>query len=417
VPVLFMLDSLRSNPTVRGLSALYTGTFFSGAWAMVLPTIPVLAREFGVSAGGAAQIVTAFAVGKFVGTVIAGVLLDRMGTRVALVGGPLVASAASLCVVWTPWFSLILFWALIMGAADSLWATAREVAGIDLAHRSQRGRVISGLHGVHTIGAAFSPYAGGWLTESYGFHAAFLGYAAASALSVGTGFAVPDATTLHAPEKKSQEGAQRWGLGAQLQRLRAIQDLYREIQPRVRPTYCAIVFATLVSQSQRIIVQSMLPLYAAYFLHLTPTQVGMLFTISGVIVFVMIIPAGFLMDRVGRKWCTVPSTGLPALVFLLIPLTNNFTQLALLTGIVGLAQGLSLGSLATSTYDVVPAHARGRLQALRRTIAELGSGVAPLIGGYLANVYHPGVPFLVYAPLLLLSAALLALVGKETLER
>ena len=107
---------------------------------MILPTIPVLARQFGVSAGGAAQIVTAFAAGKFVGTIIAGVLLDRMGTRVALVGGPLVASLAGLCVVWTPWFFVILFLALIMGAADSLWATAREVAGIDLAHRSQRGR-------------------------------------------------------------------------------------------------------------------------------------------------------------------------------------------------------------------------------------------------------------------------------------
>ena len=83
-----------SNPTVRGLSALYAGTFFSGAWAMILPTIPVLARQFGVSAGGAAQIVTAFAAGKFFGTIIAGVLLDRMGTRVALVGGPLVASLA-----------------------------------------------------------------------------------------------------------------------------------------------------------------------------------------------------------------------------------------------------------------------------------------------------------------------------------
>jgi len=73
--------------------------------------------------------------------------------------------------------------------------------------------------------------------------------------------------------------------------------------------------------------------------------------------------------------------------------------------------------LATSTYDVVPAHARGRLQALRRTIAELGSGVAPLIGGYVANVYNPGVPFLVYAPLLMLSALILAVVGKETLHR
>jgi MFS family permease len=131
----------------------------------------------------------------------------------------------------------------------------------------------------------------------------------------------------------------------------------------------------------------------------------------------MILPAGFLMDRVGRKWCTVPSTAIPGLVFLLIPLTDSFAQLAILLGITGVAQGLSLGSLATSTYDVVPAHARGRLQALRRTIAELGSGVAPLIGGYVANAYNPGVPFLVYATLLMVSALILALVGEETLHR
>jgi hypothetical protein len=57
------------------------------------------------------------------------------------------------------------------------------------------------------------------------------------------------------------------------------------------------------------------------------------------------------------------------------------------------------------------------LQALRRTIAELGSSVAPIVAGTLTNAYGPGLPFLVYAPLLLLSAALLAVVGKETLER
>jgi hypothetical protein len=65
----------------------------------------------------------------------------------------------------------------------------------------------------------------------------------------------------------------------------------------------------------------------------------------------------------------------------------------------------------------VPSHVRGRLQAARRTVAELGSGLAPLIGGYLANAYNPGVPFLVYAPFLFFSAALLGIVGKETLDR
>jgi hypothetical protein len=59
----------------------------------------------------------------------------------------------------------------------------------------------------------------------------------------------------------------------------------------------------------------------------------------------------------------------------------------------------------------------GSLQAVRRTVAELGSGLAPLFGGYLANTFNPGVPFLFYAPLLAVSATLLAVVGKETLER
>jgi MFS family permease len=311
---------------------------------------------------------------------------------------------------------LLLVFALVMGAADSLWATAREVAGIDLAHRNQRGRVISGLHGVYGIGAAVAPYVGGWLTELFNFKAAFVGYAAATAISVLFGFIGPDsAVTPHLLAPGS--AAKAWSLSALRRRLRGVAELYREIRPELRSTYCAITFATLVNQSQRMIVQSMLPLYAGVYLHLPPTRVGMLFTISGVIIFAMIIPAGFLMDRVGRKWCTVPSTALPALIFVLIPFSTSFVELAILAGITGVAQGLSLGSLATSTYDVVPAHVRGRLQAMRRTIAELGSGVAPLIGGYLANTFNPGVPFLVYAPLLILSATLLAVVGKETLHK
>src|SRR5688572_29160985 len=91
-----MLASIRSNINVRALVAVYSSTFLSSAWTMIIPTIPVLAKHFGVSAGGAAQLITAFAIGKFVGTIIAGIVLDRMGTRIGLVGGPLVGSLAAL---------------------------------------------------------------------------------------------------------------------------------------------------------------------------------------------------------------------------------------------------------------------------------------------------------------------------------
>ena len=383
---------------------------------MIIPTIPVIAREFDVSAGGAAQIVTAFAIGKFIGTVIAGVVLDRMGTRVGLIAGPLVASVASFATVIAPWLSAILALVLVMGAADSLWSSAREIAGIDLADRKQRGRVMSSLHGTYNMGAAVCPLLGGWLTDMFSYKAAFIGYAVATALAVGLGF-VSRGTTGPTLARSKVTPNNEWRFSRVREVFHGVGLLLKEIRPDLRSTYLALVLATVASQSQRILVQSILPLYAGYYLQLSPTQIGMLFSISGVIVFAMIIPAGLVMDRVGRKWCTVPSTGIPALVFVLIPLTTSFMQLSILVGLSGLAQGLSLGSIATSTYDVVPAHARGRLQAARRTVAELGSGFAPMIGGYLANAYNPGVPFLVYAPLLLFSAVLLGLVGKETLDR
>jgi MFS family permease len=407
---------MKFSSTAGPLAALYSSTFLSGAWAMIIPTIPVIAREFGVSAGGAAQIVTAFAIGKLIGTVIGGIVLDRLGTRVALIAGPLVASVASCATVIAPSLSAILALVLLMGAADSLWSTAREIAGIDLAERQQRGRMMSSLHGTYNMGATICPLIGGWLTDTYSYKAAFIAYAVATAFSVGLGFFSRETNT---PRIAHSSGAPitGWRFSRFRQVFRGVGELFREIRPDLRSTYLALVLATVASQSQRILVQSILPLYAGFYLDLSPTQIGMLFSISGVVVFAMIIPAGFVMDRIGRKWCTVPSTGIPALVFLLIPMTSSFTQLSILVGLAGLAQGLSLGSIATSTYDVVPPHVRGRLQAARRTVAELGSGLAPMLGGYLADTYNPGVPFLVYAPLLLFSAVLLGVVGKETLDR
>jgi MFS transporter, DHA1 family, multidrug resistance protein len=411
-----MTSLTRIGPTARGLVILYTSTLFSAGWAMIIPSIPVLATQFGVSAGTAAQVITAFAFGKFVGMPIGGMVLDRLGTRGALLGGPVAASVAALLAAGTPWFGAMLGLLVVMGAGDSLWTLGREVAGIDLARKDQRGRVLSGFHGIHSIGLALGPLIGGVLTEAVSFKAAFIAYAACAAVSVPLGLIVHTARPSKSPRLVSQAVKGR-GLAPLLRRLRGLSDLFKQIQPHLRATYAVIVLATMTSFMHRSTMQSMLPLYAGSYLGFTPTEVGLLFSISGAFVFAMILPAGFVIDKVGRKWATVPSTGIPALAFLLIPFSNTFFQLAVLVSLVGVANGLSLGSLATSTYDVVPPSARGRLQAARRTVAEIGGTSAPLFGGLLADALNPGVPFLVYAPLLVLSAVLLALVGRETLVR
>ncbi len=383
---------------------------------MVVPALPVLAKSFGISAGTAAQIITALALGRFAGLPVSGVVLDRLGTRSALIAGPALSCIAGLLAAGMPWFSLILALVFLIGVAESVWVIAREVAGIDLARPDQRGRVLSGFHGVNYLGFALGPLFGGMLAETAGFRATFVAYAVCAALSVLIGLSVQNSRSSY-ESHSTLKPIKGWGLSSALDRLRSLRDLFHQIQPDLRATYAVLVFATFTSFVHRVTTQSIVPLYASSELNLTPKEVGLLFSISGFTVFAMILPAGFVIDKVGRKWATVPSTGIPALAFLLIPFSENFLQLAVLLAFLGISNGLSLGSLATSTFDVVPANARGRLQAARRTMAEIGGVGAPLIGGILADRFGPGVPFLAYAPLLVLSAVLLAAVGRETLQR
>ncbi len=409
-----MLLPFTFNATARGLITLYASALLAGMWSMMVPAVPVMATAFAVSPGTAAQTITALALGRFAGMPLSGVVLDRLGTRAALTAGPALACGAALLAGITPWFSLILALLFLIGVGESIWVIAREVAGIDLTRQDQRGRVLSGFHGINNLGLALGPLFGGLLTEAVGFRAVFFGYAACAVTSVFLGLAVGAAPT---PPPAPSAGVADWGFAALGQRLRGLKDLFEQISPDLRTTYIVLVLATFTSFMHRVTTQSMLPLLATAKMGLSPKEIGMLFTISGFSVFAMILPAGFVIDKVGRKWATVPSTGIPAVAFLLIPFANNFFQLAVLISFLGIANGLSLGSLATSTYDVVPPSARGRLQAARRTLAEIGGVAAPLLGGYLADRFNPGVPFLAYAPLLVLSAILLGLLARETLQR
>ena len=408
-----MISALHFNPTVRGLATLYTSALLAGMWSMIVPAVPVIADFFGVTPGTAAQLVTALAFGRFAGMPLSGTVLDRLGTRAALTSGPALACIAAALAGFTPWFAVILAMVFLIGVGESIWVIAREVAGIDLARQDQRGRVLSGFHGINNLGLALGPLFGGLLTEAVGFRAVFFGYAACALASAFLG------TSISGSRMASVPGAAplNWSLTALGRRLRGLKDLFQQIDPALRATYVVVVFATLTSFMHRVTTQSILPLLASSRFGFSPREIGVLFTISGFSVFAMILPAGFIIDKVGRKWATVPSTGIPALAFLLIPFAGSFFQLAVLISFLGVANGLSLGSLATSTYDVVPANARGRLQAARRTVAEIGGVTAPLVGGYLADTFNPGIPFLAYAPLLVLSAVLLALVGRETLVR
>jgi MFS family permease len=414
-----MIPAIFTGKTARGLTILYLSTAMAGlGWSMVFPIIPRLASEFDVSAGFAIQIVTFFGIGRLIGTPFAGMVVDRIGSRPALIGGPILVGLGGAASAFTPWFVVVLFAALLVGIGDGLWAFGREIAGIDLVNQDQRGRVLSGFHGIHGAGLALGPLFGGILADTVGLRVVFVAIAVESVAAVALGTLVANsrrhtparptqATPGAPPALKQRQSPVGWA--------KSIKGLVLQISPGLRVSYVTFVFATFAGFLFRNGYQSLLPVFADQELGLSSTEIGALFSFAGIIVLLLTLPAGFIIDKLGRKWATVPSTALPGIAFLLIPFAHSFTFMVPLVIIMGVANGLSLGSLATSTYDVVPEAVRGRLQALRRTIADVGGIGAPALGGLLTNAYGATVPFVVYAPVLLLAGIALAFGAKETL--
>ncbi len=401
------------SPVVRGLTMLYLTTILLGfAHGMLPPIIPVLEDTFGVSGGMAAQVVTAFTMGRLIGQPLGGTIIDKFGTRPAVLIGPVVIGLSVSVGIVTQWFWPLLVGLFIAGAADSMWMLGREVAGVDLVKANQRGRLMSGFMGFHGVGMGLGAWLGGTVGEEMGIRVVFALYTGIAAFVFLISVLIPSAERPH-PAPSAASGAEAEAEGSRLERLR---NLYLQIDPRLRATYLVLVFATASMMLYRMAYQAILPLRMDE-IGLDPSDIGTLFLVVSFGSLVMIVPAGFVVDKIGRKWATVPSTAIPGIAFLLIPLTGDFGPLIAIAVLMGFSNGLSLGSVATSTYDVAPDAIRARLQAARRTVAEVGAITGPLLGGFLAVMFGAGVAFVVYAPVLLLAAALLMFVARETLVK
>jgi MFS family permease len=411
---------MRLGQSIRGLSTLYGASLtLSFGHGMAIPTIPLMVEYFDISVFWGAQIITAWAVGALLGTPPAGMITDRFGARVPLLVGPVLITAAGLGIVLAPSFWLVLPAMVVAGMGHSSWMIGREIAGVELVATDQRGRMMSGFMGTNAAGMALGPALGGVLGDTVDFRAVFIGYMIIGALVFVLSLQAPVKRRdlpIRAKATQGRANVARQPLWS-ADRFTGLPRLVREIEPRLRNTYLILVFATFNTKLYRTLLHSMLPLYVVTYRGFTASELGFLLGIQGIFVMIMILPAGLVTDKLGRKWATVPSTAMPAISFLLIPFADGYWEIAALMGLLGLSDGLSLGSIATSTYDVIPAHARGRLQAFRRTTSEAGGITGSLVGGRIASLANPGAPFLVAAPLLVVAALLVAFVAKETLVR
>ena len=383
------------------LHIYFPSVLMSLGQGMIIPALPVLGQEFGVSGAVAVQALTAQLLGRGLALLPAGALVDRVGTKPLMMAGSLLAMTSAAAAALAPNFAVVILAQFLWGTGMGAWSFGREFAAFDLVRRDQRGRQMSALMGIGATGAALGPAIGGVLADATGVRGLFWVYAGTSAVVVAI-------TTTH-----HDSGRRSTATRAPAFSLRNVA----QIHPLFRATYAILFFSTFAQMTRSQVTNSMLPLFAQEQLGYSATTTGIVFSVLGLTTFLMIVPTGFISDKLGRKWAAGPAAAFSAIAFVALPLVDDIVGLSAAAVVLGIANGLAMGAMTIYTYDIVPRHVRGQLQAMRRIFGEVGAVFTPPVAAIIASAYSPGVTFWAFAPLHVVSVLLIAFVARESLRR
>ncbi|HZT06754.1 MAG TPA: MFS transporter [Chloroflexota bacterium] len=129
------------------------------------------------------------------------------------------------------------------------------------------------------------------------------------------------------------------------------------------------------------------------------------------------LPAGYLMDRIGRRPILLAGPLLTALSAFLIASAHTFPELLVYRFIGGAAAQMWQQSRVTIITDTGAARSRGRQITWMMAMQRVGNLVSPAIGGFLAAGFGLRAPFLVYGALSLLAFVPTYLLVKESTPR
>ncbi len=132
-------------------------------------------------------------------------------------------------------------------------------------------------------------------------------------------------------------------------------------------------------------------------------QASLVFVVGQVGTLFITLPAGYLLDKVGRRPVLFTGPILTAIASFLTPLSGSFWQLLFLRGVSGAATQLWMQARLTVIADTAAYDQRGRQINWMQGMARAGTLFGPALGGFLAVTFGPIVPFWTHGVLTLMA--------------
>ncbi len=288
---------------------------------------------------------------------------------------------------------------LLTGFGHAVWNVSRHTYLTEVTATHRRGRAIAIFGGVGRIGGFIGPAAGGAIAAHAGLRAPFLAFAAVAVVVI--------LITLFglAPDRRTPASGG--------QKVFPIWDVFNAHRAILARAGTGQFIAQTVRAGRSVIV----PLYGADIIGLDVQAIGLILSASSFVDMSLFYPAGLIMDRFGRKFAIVPSFFLQTLGTACIPFTGGFFSLMVATGVIGVGNGLSSGSMMTLGADLAPKDNVGDFLGVWRFVGDGGRMGSPLLVGAISDVVGLQPATLAIAGAGLISCGIFALLVPETLER
>ncbi len=332
------------------------------AYSVCVPVLPDFARRLGASATMIGLLFASFGVTLVAVGVPMGVVSDRVGRRLPLVGGMLALAGSTAVFAFADTLPWLFAARMIQGAADGVTWVAGLALVADLYGPADRGRVMGYVMSGTSVGIVVGPSIGGWLYEAGGVALPFA-FASALSLVCAVGFA-----SIQPPRASTER--HRWSMWSVV---------------RV-PAVALCVAAVVVTGATIAMLEPVLALFFDSSLGLGPAEIGVLFGVAAVAGAVMPFVYGPMTDRWGGRRLTLLGLALTSAWMPVMAIATGFRAALVVIVVLWIAIALivtpSLAYMAEVT-SFAGGDAYGVGYGLYNTAWGVGLLGGPSLGGWL----------------------------------
>lgn len=383
-------------------SHLYTviamSFLFAGGFTAVSPVLPDVMEAFLIPATQAGLMLSVFAGGRMVFSILGGIIADRVRVGRVIASASAIGILGSIIAIMTSDFNVLLIGRALQGIGTATYMVAATGYIIDKAPPNKLAVMLAWNQSTLLVGMSLGPALGGASAAIWGYRGPFVLFAAYGVIGLATSYFFlrgTEATVGSAQAKRPVRG----GAGSAAT---APDDMEDSSPPEAggavrsgdgplwslirNPLFLLVLGVSLIVASLRAGLRStVIPLYAAELLDFNAQELGLLLTVAGVANLAVMYPIAKSIEVLGwRRVMTfsLPLGAIPIAAFLVIDVPWQFyvaiSFLTMLSGFSGVVSGNAIAELA---------HPRVQKTAvgIDRTVRDFAFMASPVMMTYLAE--------------------------------